>query len=133
MTIISQYDGKCKGFKNPDSTLTIHTWSKGQQIHYQKEPKCICTSEDCFNQQKASAGTPAQSPPTGSPSLKQRTESEKFDDNTRMIEMNWGIAEAKAFKVIPKQDTAEEFGNNNQRVILAEVFYKSLVSNWLKP
>lgn len=133
MTINSQYEGKCKGFKNPDGTLTVHTWDVGSQIHYQKMPKCICINEACFNQQKAGAGTPAQSPPVGSPSLKTRTESEKTEDNVHMLDINWTIAEAKAIRVIPKQDMGEDFGNNQQRVILAEVFYKSLVSNWLKP
>ena len=127
MTISAKFEGKCKGLPN-DGNLIVHSWKIGDQIHYQKEPKCVCINEECFNYQKSQ--TPS-SPVTAS-QTPSRTESEKTDDNARMIEINWQIAEAKALKIIPKQDSAEEFAANNQRLILAEVFYKSLVLNWVR-
>ncbi len=65
MTISSQYEGKCKGIKNDDGTLTIHNWSVGDQIYYQREPKCICVNQTCFEKQKQATGS-TQSASTGS-------------------------------------------------------------------
>ncbi len=65
MTISSQYQGKCKGFKNNDGTMTVHNWGVGDQIFYQRDPKCICINESCFNQQQQATGG-VQSASTGS-------------------------------------------------------------------
>lgn len=56
MTINSQYEGKCKGDKNDDGTLTIHNWSVGDLIFYQRDPKCICVNQACFEKQQQAAG-----------------------------------------------------------------------------
>ncbi len=134
MTLTSQYDGKCKGFKNPDSTITIHTWVVGNEIYYQKDPKCICINEACFNQQKGAAGqTP---PPAGqtqlpTPSVDARTESEKTDDAKHMVEICWTIAHAKALEVIPATDD-ESDNAVRQRLIVAQVMFKAATYSWTR-
>jgi hypothetical protein len=129
MTISAKFEGKCKGFPKPDGSLTVHQWKAGDQIHYQKEPKCVCINEECFNHQKSQNQPVQQKLPN---QIQPRTDSEKTDDNKAMLEINWQMAKAEALKTIPLQDSAEEFGANNQRVILAEVFFKSLVLNWVR-
>jgi type IV pilus biogenesis protein CpaD/CtpE len=47
MTLESRYPGTCK-----------HCgvgWKVGDQIHYSKDPKITCTSQECFETQKANA------------------------------------------------------------------------------
>jgi len=47
MTISARFKGTCKHCGN--------TWNVDEQIHYSKEPKAVCTSEECFNTQKSNA------------------------------------------------------------------------------
>jgi len=63
-----------------------------------------------------------------------RTESEKTEDARHMIEILWGMASHKALEVIPKggEGESEAFADNGQRLILAEVFYKSLTYSWVR-
>ena len=62
-----------------------------------------------------------------------RTESEKTEDAKHMIEILWGMASHKALEVIPKSNGEDEkFADQTQRLILAEVFYKSLTYSWVK-
>ncbi len=49
MTITSNYDGKCKKCDKE--------WKVGQQIYWQKEPKCICIDSQCFESQKSGASS----------------------------------------------------------------------------
>jgi hypothetical protein len=57
MTLSSQYEGKCKGYTNDAGELIIHSWRVGDQIFYQRDPKCICINADCFEKQKQATGT----------------------------------------------------------------------------
>jgi len=62
-----------------------------------------------------------------------RTEAEKTEDARHMIEILWGMASHKALEVIPKSNGEDEnFADQGQRLILAEVFYKSLTYSWVK-
>lgn len=137
MTLTSQWDGKCKGFSNPDGTITIHTWKANDEIHYQKDPKCVCSDEACFNQQKGAAGQTA--PPAGqsqlpTPPVDVRTESERTDDAKHMVEICWTIANTKAFEVLPKRDGENTNDPNyvKQRLILAQVMFKAAVYSWTR-
>ena len=121
MTLTSQYAGKCK--------VCGKEWKVGNEIWYQRDPvKCICIDEQCFEKQKGGTGTAAApAAPTA------RTESERTEDCKHMIEILWGMASAKALEVIRTEAEPEErFWENRDRLILAEVFYKSLTYNWMK-
>jgi len=137
MTLTSQWDGKCKGQKTAAGTV-IHEWKVGQQIWYQKEPKCVCVNEDCFEEQKAAAAQPhpaqgmADARAANPPAKYERTESERTEDCKHMIEILWGMASTKALYIIPKQQDEEGFADNRDRLILAEVLYKSLTYNWTR-
>lgn len=136
MTLTSQWDGKCKGQKTAAGTV-IHEWKVGQQIWYQKEPKCVCVNEDCYEEQKAAAGQPHPAQAiAGAKSVyatEPRTESERTEDAKHMIEILWGMAKAKALEVIPISGGGEEFWENRDRLIFAEVLYKSLTYSWTRP
>lgn len=45
MTIKAKFAGNCKSCSND--------WGVGDEIHYSKDPRAICTDEQCFNKQKA--------------------------------------------------------------------------------
>ena len=48
MTIKAKFAGTCK--------LCGEEWEKGFDLHYSREPRAICTSEKCFNEQKGKSG-----------------------------------------------------------------------------
>jgi len=132
LTLTSQYTGKCK--------VCGKEWKVGNEIWYQKEPKAICIDEQCFERQKSGTTTltpPTVNypPPTGNPPTAARTESERTEDAKHMIEILWQMASAKALEVIPMTNQAdgELFWQNKDRIILAEVLYKSLTYSWTRP
>jgi len=128
MTLTSQYDGTCK--------VCNKTWKVGNQLWYQKDPKAICIDEQCFEAQKAAAGAPHPAQGMADARAVQnptRTESERTEDCKHMIEILWGMAEAKALEVIPKREAGEQFADHRDRLIFAEVLYKSLTYNWTRP
>jgi hypothetical protein len=89
MTINSQYEGKCKGFKNEDGTLTIHNWSVGDLIFYQREPKCICINQQCFEKQQQAAGGKINTYTASTTDIKAkitRTTDERASDLEKFIE-----------------------------------------------
>jgi len=138
MTLSSQWAGKCKGMKTAAGTV-IHEWKVGQTIWYQAEPKCVCSNEQCFEQQKAAAAEPHPAQAMANTKVEYakepRTESDKTEDCKHMIEILWMMAQAKALEVVPLAEGAEQgelFWMNKDRLILAEVFYKSLTYNWAK-
>ena len=129
MTLTSQYAGKCK--------VCGKEWKVGNEIWYQKDPKAICIDEQCFERQKSGTTTltsPTVNYPEPTPA---RTESEKTEDAKHMIEILWMMAQTKATEVIPMRSVQstepEEFWHNKDRLILAEVFYKSLTYSWTRP
>ena len=97
----SQWSGKCKGMQTADG-LTIHSWKVNDEIFYQKEPKCICVNEECFKKQQEQAQQPAANPaqiPSSAAlnvNLPPRSESERTDDCSHMLEILWSMAEQKA-------------------------------------
>jgi len=140
MTLSSQWDGKCKGTINENGEIVIHTWKAGEPIYYQKEPKCICKNEQCYDRQKTAVGNPAeqkQQQGTGNLySVQVRTESEKTEDSIHMADILWTLSAKKALEVFPlhvSEGESELFWHNKDRVILAEVFFKQLSYNWSKP
>ena len=132
MTLTSQYAGTCK--------VCNKTWKVGNEIWYQKDPKAICIDEQCFERQKAGTTTGVQTGVMAAPTVnypQPRTESEKTEDACHMIEILWQLAQKKALEVIPLREVQstepEEFWHNKDRIILAEVFYKSLTYSWTRP
>jgi len=49
MTIDAKFKGTCRHCGT--------TWGVGEPIHYSKEPKVVCTSEECFKTQMTNAGS----------------------------------------------------------------------------
>ena len=139
MTMSSNWDGKCKGTVNENGEIIIHTWKAGEPIHYQKEPKCVCVNEQCYDRQKTAAGNPATQKQQQAQTTEKRTESEKTEDAIHMADILWTLSAKKALEVFPLQGTevsaqgTEQFWHNRDRVILAEVFFKQLSYNWSKP
>jgi len=80
MTIQSQYEGKCKGYTNDAGELTIHSWRVGDQIFYQRDPKCICINADCFEKQQHAAGTSPAKQTTDMKAKITRTTDERASD-----------------------------------------------------
>jgi len=128
MTLTSQYEGTCK--------LCGKEWKVGDQIHYSKTPKAICTDEACFNKQKAGEGQTTLTPPAGSPPVKIRTESEKTEDSKHQVEILWTIADTKASSIIDEKYKQFELSGKEvikEKMILAEVLYKGLSLGWSLP
>jgi len=123
----SQWEGKCKGMKTADG-LMVHSWKVNDEIFYQKNPKCICINEACFKKQQEEASG-AASPSPGSPptTLPPRSESERTEDCSHMIEILWSMADKKV-KAIIKDNPGEL--ENKDIIILKEVFFKGLVETW---
>jgi len=131
MTISSQWDGKCNGTVNENGEIVIHTWKAGEAIHYQKDPKCVCKNEQCYDRQKAAAGNPAQNKQK-TPTTQIRTEAEKTEDAVHMLHILWSMADKKSKEICPVLDD-ENFEYRKQRLIIAQVFFKALSYNWSKP
>ena len=129
----SQWAGKCKGMQTADGQI-IHSWNVDDEIFYQKEPKCICINEECFKKQQAAAtatttsSSSSTSPPT---TLPPRSESERTDDCSHMLEILWSMAENKSKKIVGWEQTGDKSEDFiKQQIILAEVLFKGLVVTW---
>jgi len=131
MTIASNWDGKCKGTVNENGEIVIHTWKAGEAIHYQKEPKCVCVNEQCYERQKSASGNPAENKQQTS-TVQNRTESEKTDDAKHMLEILWTMADTKSKAICPVIED-ENFEYQRQRLIIAQVLFKALSYNWSRP
>ncbi len=128
----SKWSGKCPGMRTDQGSI-IHDWPEGAEIFYQKEPKCICINEECFKKQKEQAQQPAANPAQipSSASLPPRSESERTDDCSHMIEILWEMAEKKANKIVHFDDKVKYPDDYiRQKLILAEVLFKGLVETW---
>jgi len=96
----SKWSGKCPGMRTADG-LIIHEWAEGAEIYYQKEPKCICIKEECFKKQQEEAKGVASSPPASPPTtLPPRSESERTEECSHMLEILWDMAEKKSIKIV---------------------------------
>jgi len=125
----SQWAGKCKGMQTAEG-LIIHEWKVNDEIFYQKEPKCICKNEECFKKQQEAATSSSSPPPVVPPSppttLPPRSESERTEECSHMLNILWPMAEKKAENAVPV-DTDD---SKKQRLILAEVMFKKLADCW---
>ncbi len=135
----SQYEGKCG--------VCGTTWKPGDEIHYQKDPKCICKDRTCWDKQVAAGGADKlkNSAPHGqAATVPQRTDEAKLMDSKKMLELLWCPALTEAAKVYPDIPQTETHGVANitwqgeqkerirQRMILAQTFFKAMVAEWTR-
>lgn len=134
----TKYSGQCP--------ICNIAWAVGDEIFFEKEPKSICKSADCFNAQKAIGGLDKMKAsktlagdvgkPQPQTQVKTRTIEDKTKDAKEMLTLLFPMAlnEARNNDEIKKllADERTQFEGTKQTLILAECIYKGLVEEWIR-
>lgn len=130
----SNYAGKCKGMKT-EQGIIIHEWKPGDEIFYQKDPKCICINEECFKKQQENASGQTLSNKTVA--VPQRDLETRTKDAREQLEMLWPMCLQKACVIYhPDYDIqkASQLQSDDTHfkdiLILAQCLFKGLSYRW---
>ena len=141
MALKSQYSGSCKACGS--------SWNQGDDVHYKKDPKCICSNKTCFDQQVTAGGLdmllaqiklgqvkPAESQkPESKPTVQQKTDrtiEQRTKDCTEMMTLILPIAFKHAREIDEIKNITDPTTKAHQTLIVAQCFFKGLVEDWTR-
>jgi hypothetical protein len=110
----SKYSGKCLICKN--------AWNVGEQMFYQKEPKCMCNDKECFEKQGGKLYEPFQTEKRSSPKSELKIDKISLADMAKTIERWTKIADQETLEFYAFRKRVVEHGGSD---IVAGMLYKT--------